>query len=109
MWTYPTAEVTARFFDTGTQTLYRWIKRHYGLTFDEFRDKNLSQTKHTLVQKALDMALTHSNVRALELCLRNLCGWDAESAQMSPERTAITLRYSLDTPRDVTPSPTAPE
>jgi hypothetical protein len=107
MFTYPTAEQTALFFDVGVQTLYRYIKRNYGLTFEEFRDKNRSYTKNILTQKAISLAIEKNNVAALIFCLKNICGW-SDNIQVTDTRpNTITLRYSLDEPpsppRDVTP------
>jgi hypothetical protein len=111
MWTDPTAEVTSLYFDVGIQPLYRYIKRHWGLTFEQFRDKNLQYTRHLLTQKAIDQAVNKNNTAALIFCLKNLCGW-RDSVEVTPgAQPAITLRYSLDAPppppeppRDVTPT-----
>jgi hypothetical protein len=111
MWTYPTAEVTARYFDVGIQPLIRYIKRYWGLTFDEFRDKNMSHTKNLLAQKAIDMALNKDNIAALIFCLKNINGWSDSISVQPGSMSSIQLRYSLDTPptpqptRDVTPEP----
>jgi len=108
MWTYPTAEVTARYFDVGIQPLIRYIKRYWGLSFDEFRDKNMSHTKNLLAQKAIDMALNKNNVTALIFCLKNINGWSDNISVTAQPTSAVQLRYSLEAPpaqaaRDVTP------
>lgn len=112
MWTYPTAEVTALFFDVGFQPLYRWIKRNYGLTFEEFREKNMAHTRHALVQKVLSLALEKDNVRALAIALKNINGWSDAITVQPQHQASIQLKYSLDVspaPRDVTPEPEDPE
>jgi hypothetical protein len=55
-------------------TLLRRIKKKHGLTFAEYRDKKMACVRRTLVQKAIDLAL--SGDRALLIfCLKNYCGW----------------------------------
>lgn len=106
---YPTAENTALFFEISVKGLYRQIKKETGLSFDQFREKNLIQTRHTLVQKALFRAIQQDSDRMLELCLKNINGWNSTSEPNVPV-PAIILQYSLDVPpeipeppRDVTP------
>lgn len=97
MWTHPTAQQTSLFFDVGMQPLYRYIKRHWGLTFDEFRDKNMWVTRHSLTQKALALALS-GNERLLALALKNYCGWSGESKDAEMVDRSVQLRYSLAEP-----------
>lgn len=113
MWTHPSAQQTSLFFDVGMQPLYRYIKRHWGLTFDEFRDKNMWVTRHALTQKALGMAFA-GNERILALALKNYCGWSGEAGPNDQIDRSIQLKYSLteppkhpEPPRDVTDTDTA--
>lgn len=113
MWTFPSAQQTSFFFDVGTQPLYRYIKRHWGLTFDEFRDKNMWVTRHALTQKAIGMAMA-GNERILALALKNYCGWSGEVGANDQIDRSIQLKYSLaeppkhpEPPRDVTDPDTA--
>jgi len=108
MWCHPTLEMTALFFDCSDTLIHRIIKQNYGLTFEEFRDKNKTTVRNWLVQKAIQLALEKNNVQALSLALKNMAGW-SDSVQLSPVGGNINLRYSLDAPpqnpevKDVTP------
>lgn len=105
---YPTEENTCLFFDITMKTLSRQIKQETGLTFSQFREKHIINTRHVLVQKALYRALEKESDRMLELCLKNLNGWNGSTEQTGAVPNII-LQYSLDTPppkpepRDVTP------
>lgn len=110
MWTNPTLEMTALFFDCGTNTIEVAIKQRYALTFSEFRSKNLMQTRKALVQKAIQMALEKDNIAALIFALKNLAGWsDSVQLTVQPNQT-VQLKYNLNEPPalpepiDVTPS-----
>lgn len=105
---YPTAENTALFFDISLKTIYREIKRETGLSFDQFREKHMMKTRHILVQRALYRAIQKESDRMLELCLKNLNGWNGTNDPIVAQPTVI-LKYSLEAPpplpppRDVTP------
>jgi len=107
MWTRPTLALTALFFGVSGDTIENIIKKHYALSFSEFREQRLQHTKNTLIQHCLSMALEgERDFRALKFALQNLAGWtDNMQMQMQPVQT-IQLRYSLDEPpqiKDVTP------
>lgn len=61
-------------FKMSHSTLDRIIKTEYDLSFDDFRDKKTADTKLTLIQKAIGMALA-GNPTMLIFCLKNLCDW----------------------------------
>lgn len=106
---YPTLETTAQFFGVTSRTIERHIKRSHKCGFVEFREKFISNLKHNLVQKALHRAMIENSDRMLEMCLKNVVGWDGTGAAMPTTPPAIQLQYNLDTPpalpqpRDVTP------
>lgn len=109
MASYPTEENTCLFFETSSKTLFRQIKKETGLTFVQFREKYMIHTRHTLIQKALHRATQQNSDRMLELCLKNINGWNGTNDAPSTH-APIQLMYSLDVPpehpvppRDVTP------
>lgn len=104
MCNYPSAESCKLFFQVGDKTLYRYIKRNYGLTFDQFRERYMLQTRHALIQTALSKALQKGSDRMLELCLKNFCGWDGTGQTIAVSQPVIQLRYSLDTPAHTIPA-----
>lgn len=98
MWCNPTLTMTSLFFEVSNSTIEAMIKERYGLSFDEFRSKNIMFTRKTLVQKAVQMAIEKDNVAALIFSLKNLAGW-TDNIQMSVQPTqTIQLKYSLDKP-----------
>lgn len=50
------------------------IKEKFGLTFVEYRDRKMKNTRMKLVQRALKMAF-NENPTMLIFCLKNLCNW----------------------------------
>lgn len=107
---YPTEENTCLFFEISIKTLCKWIQKEEGLTFSKFREKYMIATRHMLVQKALHRATEQNSDRMLELCLKNLNGWNGTNDPPTPP-AVISLQYSLDVPpdhpkkeRDVTPT-----
>ncbi len=70
----PSLEDTAIFFECSPDTIERTIKREFKLTFAEFREQNMVQTRFALVRTALQKAQKGDNVMLI-FCLKNLCGW----------------------------------
>ena len=100
MWTNPTLEHTAMFFECEQTTIERAIRQRHALTFADFREKNLAHTRKALIQKAISMALEKDNIAALIFSLKNLAGWsDNIQVAVSPHQQ-IQLRYNLDKPAD---------
>lgn len=106
---YPTLKSTATFFGVSPNTVERHIKLNYGTTFSEFRERFMLKTRHALVQKALHRALVDNSDRILEMCLKNVAGWDSAGSNVNLEAPVIQLQYNLDGPaptpqiRDVEP------
>jgi lysyl-tRNA synthetase class II len=95
---YPTLETTARFFNTTTKTVERTIRRNYKATFVQFRERFITNLKHNLVQKALHRAMVEDSDRMLEICLKNVVGWDGTGSASTVEKPVIQLQYNLDAP-----------
>lgn len=70
----PTLADCAAFFKCSEDTIERRIKSHYNLTFAEFREQNMTQTRYGLIRKAIQKAETGDNTMLI-FCLKNLCGW----------------------------------
>lgn len=107
MYMNPILDEVCYYFDTTPEHIAELIHLNHGLTFAEFRDKFRFHLKKALQDKAVHRALEENSDRMLEMCLRNINGW--ESGEASQGATVINLRYNLDEPpkhelKDVTPS-----
>lgn len=91
----PTLKDAAAFFKCSESTIARRIREECGgLTFDQFREQNMVQTRMTLIQKALNKAYAGDNVMLI-FCLKNLCGWSDKVEQKLVEDKPFTLSYNL--------------
>jgi hypothetical protein len=82
--------------DVSHDTVERNIKKKYDMTFTEYRDKKLTHTRLSLIQKALEQAKT-GNTTMLIFCLKNLCGWsDKMEHGFEKDKQTIVLKYNLD-------------
>lgn len=90
----PTLEDTAAHFEVSTRTIERFIKKNFKLTFVEFRNQNMVHTRHGLIRKAIEKALSGDNTMLI-FCLKNLCGWrdkqPEEITQIHVEQNAKPL------------------
>lgn len=81
----PTQSDAAAFFRVSEDTIERRIREHYDLTFSEFRERFMANTRLSLTKKALQMALS-GNVAMLIWCQKNLCGWrDKQPDEETPQ------------------------
>lgn len=71
----PTVAMTAGFFDVSKKTIERFIDAEFdGMTFLEFREHYMANTKLKLIQLAMKRAENGSD-DMLKYCLNNMCGW----------------------------------
>lgn len=115
MRTCPLLVDTAHFFEVSPETIEHYIKKRWGVSYNEFRSKHLADTRAVLVNTALEEALIKRNWRAIEKCLEYYCKWHRVlDLQTGGGDNTIRLRYSLDdepalpaspVPIDVTPEP----
>lgn len=70
----PTIEDTAAMFECSSRTIDRYIRENFDCNFKEFRQRYMASSRHDLVRKALEMALS-GNVPLLIFTLKNMCGW----------------------------------
>lgn len=76
-------------------TLVREIKRLYGLSFEDYRDKKTDLTRLKLAQKAVKMGLD-GNATMLIFCLKNLCGWtDRQELKASHDVTEKSVHAQV--------------
>jgi hypothetical protein len=74
-------------------TINNRIKAKYGITFSAYRNKKMSLTRMTLVQKALDQAKA-GNVTMMIFCLKNLCGWsDKNELAVGSIKEKIEIKF----------------
>lgn len=70
----PTLRDVAAFFDCSEDTIERRCKALGALSFADFRDKNMVQTRFNLIRTAIRKAENGDNTMLI-FCLKNLCGW----------------------------------
>jgi len=94
----PTLEDTAAFFQCSATTISDTIKKHFGITFREFRDQRMVHTRLALQRKAVQMGES-GNVAMLIFTLKNLCGW-ADKQEISG-RDGGPIETSHRTPEEI--------
>ena len=75
-------------------TLERWIKKKYGLTFDEIQKQKMALTKAKIIYKQIEVAL-QGNPAFLIWTGKVLCG-QKEDKVVAPPQDAPVLRLSYD-------------
>ena len=87
-------------------TIERHIRKKFDMNFTDYRDKKMSHTRLSLIQKAQEQAKT-GNTAMLIFCLKNLCGWsDKMEHGFDKDKQTIILKYNLeDTPETIVSEP----
>jgi hypothetical protein len=70
----PTREDCAAFLEVTPDAVDKYIKRTHGITFSEFREKNMVHTRFMIIRGLLEQC-KRGNLGALIYCSKNLCGW----------------------------------
>ncbi|MFM8360341.1 MAG: hypothetical protein ACKOET_17470 [Verrucomicrobiota bacterium] len=70
-------EEMARLMGCSTDAVESFSRQYFGMDYDSARLAAMSRVKAMLVRRALALAM-EGDSRMVQLCLRNLCGWDAE-------------------------------
>lgn len=86
----------AELLQVSEDTIERRIKKKHDMTFAAYRNKKMSHTRLTLVQKALSMA-KGGNVAMMIFALKNLCGWSNEyeaTATVSADSKKLVVNFS---------------
>lgn len=93
---YMRLEDCAAYLRVSGRTIERRIRETYDQTFVEYREAHFTETRHTLIQIALDRAINKGSDKMLIKCLENLCGWKMPVTFNPTANTTITLNYNLD-------------
>lgn len=73
----PKSQDVAAFFKCSIDTLERYLRKNFNMTFAEFREENTAGTRFSLSRTAIEKALAGDNVMLI-FCLKNFCGWSNE-------------------------------
>lgn len=99
----PSLKDTAAFFKCSTTTVEDTIRKEYDRTFREFRDERMVHTRHALVRKAIEMALS-GNTTMMIFCLKNVCGWNDKKEvsveDSSDKKLIITMEAENDSEQE---------
>lgn len=97
----PSLEEAAYQLAVSVSTLQRFIRKTYGVSFDQFRDQKGGETKLKLVETAIKMAIEKGNVTMLIFCLKNVAGWkDNPTPAAETQDQSFKLNYSKQEIRD---------
>ena len=92
----PSIKEAADWFNTSQDTIDRRIKKFEKLTFAEFKEKHSTNTRHKLIDRAMEQAL-NGNATMMIFCLKNYCGWaDNATTEINSEPKVTRLAYSPD-------------
>lgn len=94
----PTIRDAAAFFETCEQTVETAVKENFGVTFAQFREKQMVHTKMSLIRKAIQEATKDKpNTTLLIFALKNLANWQdkVENTVKSPEENKFLLAYEI--------------
>lgn len=89
----PSLSDTAEIMKCGTDTVAVKIKKKYGITFHEYRDKKMASVRLTLTQKAIQMAKAGDKTMLI-FSLKNYCGWSDNPGEDKID-SGITINYSV--------------
>jgi AraC-like DNA-binding protein len=87
----PTLRDCAGFFNCSEDTVSRHVEKIEGMSFFDFREKYLGNTRIKLQQKAIQMALTGDRVMLI-FALKNLCAWK-DNPDFALEQEECTLEF----------------
>jgi len=94
----PTQEQTAFFFNCSGDTIARYIRDKYDMTFAEFRDQNMVVTRFSLIQQAITQSLAAKPHPAILIfTLKNMAGWTDKVSEKDGENDdehTIRLSYA---------------
>jgi len=86
----PNLKTVAELMGVHPNTIKNYIKAKHEMTYTEYADVKLSKTKHRLVEKALQMAMSGKNNVMMIFCLKNICKW---SDNIEPEIEESDLEF----------------
>ena len=78
------------------ETLEKRIRSEHGMTFGEYKDMIMDDTRQKLRSVAIGKALKGENVMLI-FCLKNLCGWaDQPQRDEKSEQSFPSLKYAKE-------------
>ena len=91
----PKLKNTAWFFRCSETTIEDTIRKHYDLTFREFREQRAEPIRDSLQKKAYQMAM-QGNATMLIFALKNRCGWsDKQEVNSTVNTPNININYKV--------------
>ena len=92
----PTKKDVAFFLDCCEETIENHIREKYDMTFSDFRDKQMTHTRFSIVRKAIQKAEAGDNTMLI-FSLKNLCGWkDKFETEVTTGDKGFNISYSKD-------------
>lgn len=86
----PTLADTAAFFQCSERTVENTVRKHFDLTFFDFREQNAVHTRLSLIRKAIGLAEA-GNVSMLVFSLKNMCKWTEKSEISTDEEKGFRI------------------
>lgn len=87
---------TASIMETSKTVVRERIQTRYGMTFRAYRQQKMCVIKKSLIQKAIEMALSGDRTMLI-FCLKNICGWSdspADVKEMKKKVDQLIIQYS---------------
>ncbi len=91
----PSLADTAAWFRVSPHTIERVVEETWKITFIEFREQRMVETRHNLIRKAIEMG-ENGNALMLIFALKNLCGWKEKHEHTGPDGGPIKHKIDLD-------------
>ena len=94
---YPSLDEVASWFNCSPDTIERRVKDEFGLTFKDFRERNVGKTRLLLKRKAIVKALEEDNEKMLIYCLRTMTDLDdrSKTENQTQDNGMLRLAYSV--------------
>jgi len=92
----PNRADVANILDVKVDTLDKYIKREFGMTFLQLKNVHMAGVKSKLIKIALEQAFSGLNNTMLIFCLKNVCQWTDKQQISGDARAPIVLKYKLD-------------
>lgn len=91
----PTLEDTSVIMNLSIRQLTRVIRKHYDMTFVQFRELYMAPIRLKLVDSILQSAFK-GNIQAQIFCLKNLCGWTEKKEVDFSSKQGIEIKIDQD-------------
>jgi hypothetical protein len=98
---YPSLDEISNWFNCSNDTIERTIKKHFNITFAEFRHKYSGKTRLAIKRKAISKALNENNDKLLIYCLRTMTDLDDRVLNDTNESTKENIIRLCYTEKDL--------